>query len=199
MRIEEYFPKVQSYEQLCEIAKYAEPKLSFWGKEYLVVDGYPGTLEINAIYRRSIHLIKKKPEFNERERSLGKKIAGRISYIYEKSNSNLISSSIITKIIHFFRDFELNYYGRLKTQWEFFGDRFAFEFYSRSQFENVFWCSPETAQSRGYQLTRCNDLWMVVSYPRLIWPLHNILPNKILIEDAHKTLHQPISRANIFG
>ena len=84
MKIEDSFQLVQSYEKLCEIAEKSEPEISFWGAEYVVVEGFEGSLNIDAITKRLFELLKKNYEFNEVERALGKRISSIISITYNK-------------------------------------------------------------------------------------------------------------------
>jgi hypothetical protein len=156
MKIEGFFKTVQSYEKLCEIAEKSVPKISFWGAEYLVVEGYDGYLGIDAIVNRLFEIIKKNYEFNETERFFGKRISSRMNCIYEKSDEIYKTCNIFTRILVFIRglfgpDFT-------RRAWDLYDEKSVFEYYTKAQFTNVFGYPPEEANERGIRLNKITDL-----------------------------------------
>lgn len=156
MKIEDYFKSIQSYEKLHEIAEKSEPRISFWGSEHILVEGYDGYLEIDSIIKRLFELVKKNYEFNEVERGFGKRIASKMNFIYEKSDEIYKTCNIFTRVLVFIRGLLGPAFTR--TAWELYDDKTTFEFYTRSQFNGVFGYSPEEAKARGERLGEVIDL-----------------------------------------
>ena len=150
MEIGKVFAEAQSYEALCALAEKAEPKISFWGAQYLVVEGYESSLDIDSVVRRMSALVKKNHEFNQIERSYGKRIASRVSYIYEKSDEILKTCNLFTKILVFLRSLNCNLSHR--DYWQLYQRKFIFEAYTESQFEKVFGYPMTEAKKRGIRL-----------------------------------------------
>ncbi len=77
--------KVNSYAELCYFARHARAHLSFWGWRYITVDGYKGSLPLDALAARVLKLLIGNPHFDEEERRHGKKIALLIDQLYKQT------------------------------------------------------------------------------------------------------------------
>lgn len=152
MKIENIFAEIQSYEKLCSLTEKAEPKISFWGSRYIVIEGYEGYLDLHSITQCLFQLIEKNYEFNEKERAYGKRIAARIDYIYNKSTEILKTCCCITRVFVFLRNLSIIITPSLTTYWKQYDGRSSFEFYTRQQFYKVFGYQPEDAEKRGIKL-----------------------------------------------
>jgi len=87
----------QSFADLCVLVRNAKVHLSFWGRRYIKVAGYSGTLPIDALAQRVLELVKQNPNFDQSERSHGKTIAALIDQFYDTSDQQVIDSSWLTK------------------------------------------------------------------------------------------------------
>lgn len=166
MKITDVFAEAQSYETLCALAEEMEPKLSFFGKEYLCTPKYQGYLEPDDITARLFELLKNNLEFNELNRTYGKKISCRINVIYEKSDEILKAANFFTKLLVFLRGICCSNFAR--DEWILNEKRATFEYYTRSQFNRAFGYSPEEAESRGIRLSEAKGLqhrWRIMPNP----------------------------------
>ncbi len=155
MEIQKTLAEITSYEKLCEISKSSTPKLSFWGSQYIIVDGYERTLGIDDITKRLFELVGKNYEFDEEERALGKTIASRIDFIYNDIDSQIRFSNLFTKILAILRS--LCFHETPRSYWKLHYGNYTFETYTQSQFNNVFGCTPKDAQTKGFELGELDD------------------------------------------
>lgn len=150
MTIQKVLSECNSYKDLCTLAELSKPKLSFWGSQYIIVDGYEGTLEINDITKRLFELVKKDYDFNEEERAFGKRIASRINYIYDDIDVQIRASNLFTRIIAFIRGLTL--YDTPREYWKIHYENMTFDLYTQSQFREVFGYSTDEAEKKGFKL-----------------------------------------------
>jgi len=163
MKLENIFAEAKSFEKLWILAQLVEPKISFWGSEYLVVNGIEGYLNIDSITKRVFELITKNHDFDESERNYGKKLASRIDYIYGKRDEILKRCNFFTTILVFLRNLSLHTSPR--TYWQQYEGKYIFKLYTRSQFNKVFGYSIEEAEKRGFQLAQSlfdADRWCIL-------------------------------------
>lgn len=174
MNIKEALTKVQSFEELWPIVEQSNEKLSCLGARYISVHGYEGTLHIDALAERVIAMVRKNFEFTEQERKFGKLIAKKINHIYEENDKRIERSNCFTRILCMIREFlfcpMLPTFGSTRWVWRAESECFAFEYYTRSQFQSVFGLSPEEAKNQGYQLgyrSRTGDpeRWGIIKEP----------------------------------
>lgn len=164
MKLEQVLTSTQNYENLCALAEKAEPKISFWGSERIVIDGYQGSVGIEAITSRVFEMLAKNEEFSEVERGYGKRIASRINHIYEGRDEILKARNIVTKILVFLRNLSLQTSPR--GYWEFYEAKYTFDSYTTAQFRSIFGYSIDDAIKRGVKLDQLfgsNDRWRVLA------------------------------------
>ncbi len=166
MKIENFFASAQSYEKLCEVAEKAKPKISFWGSEYIVVQGYDGYLGINSITKRLFELVKKNHDFDEVHRNYGKRITLRINHSYDRSDEILKICNFFTKMFVFLRSFGCSI--NLREYWETYERKFIFDSYTPSQFNLIFGYSINGARERGVRLAQLEydtNRWRILPNP----------------------------------
>ena len=107
----------RSFRELCPLVRHAEVRLSFWGSRYIQVQGYRGTLPIDALAKRVMELIKQNPNFDQHERSHGKTIAPIIDQIYDQSDKQVAEGAWFTKVFFWFRNIPNLIAGPSFTRW----------------------------------------------------------------------------------
>jgi len=153
--------------ELAPIVRNAKEAISFFGARYIYVEGYGGSVDIDAIAARFMALQKTHFEPTEEEREIGREITPLISKIYESNYSRHMN--IVTKIFCIFRDFLRNLsilfsgqgYGTRGTWGTDGGCVEFFDSYTLTQYQKVFGEPPT-----GFPHTRsgCPDRWYPPNY-----------------------------------
>lgn len=158
MDIQTALSRTHSFSELLPIASQAEAKLSCLGCGYLCVAGYSGTIHIDALASRTLELLRRSNyEFSEAEREPGKRLAGRIDVLYHDIDMQLIGAGCFTKTLNILRELATAIFdwisGVKSVRFEWHGlaqsPNNDFQYYTRTQFQNLFGISPEEAESRN--------------------------------------------------
>ena len=104
MNIEKSLSQAQTFAELLPIAQRAHAEVSFLGARYVHVNGYEGSLSLDALAERVEELVDENFEFDESERACGKEIASLIDRIYLNSDRALKDSFILTKLFNCIRE-----------------------------------------------------------------------------------------------
>jgi hypothetical protein len=165
MYIERAVSDTQSFSGLLPIAEQAEARLSFWGYQYVYVNGYEGTLHIDALASRVLELLREVDyEFSEAERESGKQLAEKIDRLYVDTDRQFSEANCFTQAMTVLREiisriFNYCILGNqpIRIMWHddylFNPNRnITFKFYTRTQFQDAFQMSPEKAEQNGYHL-----------------------------------------------
>jgi hypothetical protein len=165
MHIQQKISETRSFSELLPLSQHAEVKLSFWGGRYVCVDGYKGTLDVDALASKTLELLRqKKYEFSEDERVIGRQLASRIDVLYNDSVVQCVHAPCFTKTLGFFIGVISSFFHRLighpNVCSEWYGKgRYAnddsgqysnedFMFYTQAQLQNKFNISPTEASRR---------------------------------------------------
>lgn len=148
--IQKTLANVPSFEAMYPIAKKAKLHQSFFGRFYIAVEGYKGSLGLDALEIRLIKLIKKTNyEFDEKERKFGDKIDDKIHHIYYESKELISKSNIITKVFNFigliFKYFFPDLNVDLEVRRDYYMDYnyVIFAYYTKNQYVKVFGKEPK--------------------------------------------------------
>lgn len=159
MDIQTALSNARTFSEILPLAERAEYKVSFWGKHYICVPGYEETLNVSALAGRVIELLQQnKYEFSETERFSGRRLAGRIDYLFEESDRQWNKTNCLIKpllmLVGFFHSL---FSGQLNTGIRY---RWAqgplnlpnddFNYYTQTQLRTTFGISPDEAERRGY-------------------------------------------------
>jgi hypothetical protein len=163
-----------SFRELCPYARMAHPHVSLLGRRYVSVEGYKGTVGINAFPQRVLELIKQNPHFDEEERSHGKTIASRLDRLYLHSEELLAGSNIFTRSLGKLAERVRVLFGRSSSEflWKrlntFYNQRYykfvvvehypfvstkkdsynlIFNFYTKTQYQTAFGVEPKRLPS----------------------------------------------------
>jgi len=180
MNIQTALSNARSFSELLPIAQHAEVNISFWGSRYVCVNGYQGTLEVDALASKTLELLRQTNyEFSEEEREVGKRLAGRIDNVYHDDMMQCINAPCFTQITMFFITFtssiidwirgvpstQFEWYGLEQRLWHVSPPNYNsdFNYYTRAQLQAVFGITPEEADRRGYRRQERNGVsrWSV--------------------------------------
>jgi hypothetical protein len=151
-----------SFADLSPIVEQVECKLSFWGSRYITGSTYEGTAPIDALASRVIELVNQcKFQFTDQERAHGKSIAGKITQIYDLSDTQVGQCNFITRVMVFFRNLpnvilglkSIPFRDCSKTRWYW---NKAEENFAGNGYRKVFDCYPQDYFKK--QLTPLDDL-----------------------------------------
>ena len=137
--------KASSFQELHEIVRKAEPRVSCLGGRYVVARGYSNWVDHNALAKKTMALVKKNFEFSEGEREIGKKIASKLDRIYKALDNKLQRLNILSYILYQIRKlwsdlFTCGY--DTQFHWEGGGDNKMFEYYTEKQYKAVYGIAP---------------------------------------------------------
>jgi len=85
LSIQSKLNNVISFAELEPIVKEAKEDISFCGVRYIYVPGYEGSLHIDALAEKVMELVRKNFDFDEQERSVGQRIASKITLFFKAS------------------------------------------------------------------------------------------------------------------
>ena len=107
MHVENVLAKADSFEDLLLVANRTAPHLSYWGKQYLTVDGYEGTLELSSLSSR-VHEIakKKKCVYTDREISIGRHLIIVLHKVWTVADFQLYLCNFLTLFFAALRNFD---------------------------------------------------------------------------------------------
>lgn len=177
MEIRASLVEMQTFENLCPLIEKAEEKLSFWGARFVCIPGYDGTVSIDVLSMLVSKIVENNFDFDEKERTYGKKIAERILQMYDNLQNQKERSNFFTQILAEFRMIFSRIH-RIENAAQWWGifrvsKCDGFDYYTRKQFQKAFVFSPENAKRKGFSLIekRVNvkkhypDRWKVVKQP----------------------------------
>lgn len=163
MYINEALSQIDSFSEMEPIAQKAQAKLSFWGTRYLYVEGYEGTLDIDAIGARVIEILHRiRCEFTEAERKPGDRLEIKIIQLYDMSFQQIKDANYFTKVLAviqyiFWGAVELIFKGETTfSQFDVdinFTDALHFAYYTHNQFLEKYGICPEEAKKKGYDVS----------------------------------------------
>lgn len=97
--------QINPFTNLRNIAMSAEPRVSFWGKRYMILNGSENVkLSIDYLTKQAFDLIRNYPHFSESERVPARELATRIDFMYDESDRLVNQSNWITYLFARIRD-----------------------------------------------------------------------------------------------
>ncbi len=160
MEINDSLAGMQTYEELYNLVENAEAKLSFWGARYVCVPGYEGTVSTCDLAVRVSKMVIINVDFDEKERSFGKKIAEKVRVLDKelwrlKCQANCLTRIFIEIRALFSRPLWVAHKDSVWGMSSFSSMDWGFlNYYSRKQLQEVFGLSPENAVQKGFSLVR---------------------------------------------
>lgn len=180
MNIQTALSNARSFSELLPIAQHAEVNITFWGSRYVCVNGYQGTLDVDALASKTLELLRQTNyEFSEQERDVGKRLAWRIDNVYADAGTQCRNAHCFTQITMFFIAFtssiidwirgvpstRLEWFGLEQRLWHVSPPNYNsdFDYYTRVQLQAVFGITAEEADRRGYHRQESNGVsrWRV--------------------------------------
>ncbi len=107
MSVENVLAKTDSFEDLLQVANHTVPHLSFWGKQYLTVEGHEGILELSSLSSRVNEIAKKKKYvYSDRERNIGRHLITVLHKILTVADFQLYLCNFLTLFFAALRNFD---------------------------------------------------------------------------------------------
>jgi len=138
MSIQTVVVNTQSLADLLKLVEVASEEVSFWCGRYVIVEGYQGTLSIDALAACLFILAAKDVNFNEIDRAIGKQIVSKIDQLYTSNEARWNRSNLFTYILAGIRDLLSNSKWNTRLRWELKHSELIFELYTRQQFFNKY-------------------------------------------------------------
>jgi hypothetical protein len=137
--INQSYTGIQTFQGLWGIVEKPNVHLSFWGRRYITAPGYEGDCDLHDLNEQIVYISNHYFDLSEKERELGKNIAGRLDDLYETSDEQL-EKSFIAFIFSYFREIYL--YGKWEGA-EANRERAIFTYYTAQKYLEVFGESPD--------------------------------------------------------
>ncbi len=165
MQVENALATTNSYKDILTIAEKADAQLSFWGSRYVIVEGYEGALDIDALAEKTIGIIREKNHVLENnERDELRQVTKFINRLYTDSDAQVDRSNCITWIFCKLRKYFAGIWNYTKERgfgggWPVrsdwmseitYGYNRRCDFYTEDQFKTDFGCTPQEAKQRGF-------------------------------------------------
>ena len=165
MDIQKTLSETRTMAEFLPIVRNASAEFSFWGARYVSVEGYDGSLSVDALAERIEELVDKNYEFDETERACGKEITSLIDRIYVDSDKAHKHACFLSKLFYIIRQVLANifYYKcnppMTRYLWEYCSENKLFEYYTRQQYINVFKIPPIDEDDPDWTQSNSLDRW----------------------------------------
>jgi hypothetical protein len=140
---------------------HAKEDISFFGYRYVYIPKFDGKIAIDDFPSRVMSLIRKNFDFDENERSSGKKIASHINKLYEDNDKKTGKKNILTRLFCKVRDFWNQNIKNLGygTRFDWDSEKNSFEFYTKNQYQKLFNSAPPNEITKIWSKSKCPDRW----------------------------------------
>ncbi len=135
---------ISSFKDFYQLLDGAQSDVSFWGNRYVTVGLYSGSLPIDLLPIYTMKVVNKNINFDEEERSFGKKVVKKINELYLKSEKSAAKKNCLTRLFFAIVEYWISNikdcgYGT-RFHWEHDND--IFEYYTKMQYKKKFKTSP---------------------------------------------------------
>jgi len=96
MNINTVLPTITSFSALLPITEQAEVKISFWGCRSVHINGYEGSLSVDALAERVFGILRERSNFSDIEIADGKVLETRITRLFDQEWEVTKQSNFLT-------------------------------------------------------------------------------------------------------